>query len=313
MAEDWIKMRTDLYRDPKVCMMADLLMTPEGELARYVNQHCQRDMSVTRNVMRNVTVGALVSVWGVMRMRGKREDDDLVCHGVTVSVLDDIAELPGFGAAMESVGWAVMSEAGLTFPRFFEDYNVDPGTSSKGKAAERQRRLRERRKASNGDSDDAESNAERNATRDVTSSVTRDVTVTQSNASREEKRRDKKHTPIPPEGGETTDSKKRATIALKTFLENCRSQGEKPVPEGDTVFDYADKAGIPLDILRLHWQEFKARYSEEGAKRYKDWRAVYRKSVRGNWFKLWWLSADGTCALTTVGEQAKRAHGRDAA
>lgn len=123
----------------------------------------------------------------------------------------------------------------------------------------------------------------------------------------------KQKPPIPPKGGETQESKKRTAIALKTFLENCRSTGEKPIPETDTVFDYATKTCIPSEFLRLHWFEFKARYADEGSKRYKDWRAVFRKSVRGNWFKLWWISADGACALTTVGEQAKRAHGKDAA
>lgn len=125
-----------------------------------------------------------------------------------------------------------------------------------------------------------------------------------------------KDPPIPPKGdllGDEEKSKKRSSISLKTFLSECKEKGEKPILETDTVFDYAAKTGIPDDFLRLQWMEFKARYGDEGAKRYKDWRSVFRKSVRGNWFKLWWIGADGTCALTTVGEQAKRAHGRDAA
>lgn len=173
-------MRTDLYRDPKVCVIADLLMKPDSDLARYVNQHCQCDMTVTRNVMRNVTVGALVAVWGVMRMRGKRINDDLVCRGVTIGVIDDIADVPGFGAAMESVGWAEERAEGLVFPRFFEDYNVDPEASAKEKNAERQRRFRERQKASSGDFEGEESN------------VTSDVTVTSQSNHREEKRREEK-------------------------------------------------------------------------------------------------------------------------
>lgn len=185
MASDWIKMRTDLYRDPKVCVMAELLADPGGELARYVNQFSQRHMSVTRNVMRNVTVGALVSVWGVMRTRGKPENDDLVCKGVTVSVLDDIADLPGFGFAMQEVGWVVQIEDGIVFPRFFEDHNVDPEGSKKSKAAARQARYRDRNK----EKITLES--------DVTSDVTRDVTVTH----REEKRREEINNPQTPKGG----------------------------------------------------------------------------------------------------------------
>ena len=175
MAGDWIKMRTDLYRDPKVCVIADCLMESGGELARFVNQQCQRDMTVTRNVMRNVIVGALVSVWGVLRLRGKCENTDLICSGVTLSVLDDISDLPGFGDAMKSVGWVVVTKHGLVFPRFFEDHNVDPEASAKAKSAERQRRYRERNKA---------------VASNVTSNVTNNVTVTH----REEKRREESKT-----------------------------------------------------------------------------------------------------------------------
>jgi hypothetical protein len=171
MASDWIKMRTDLYRDPKVSVIADELMDPEGRLARYVSQYCQCDMSVTRNVTRNAVVGALVAVWGVMRQRGKRRDDDLVCAGVTPQVLDDIADLPGFGSAMESAGWVIESLEGIEFPNFFEENNVDPSEKKSASAAERQRKYRERQKTFNSDGD---------------SDVTRDVTVTH----REEKRRE---------------------------------------------------------------------------------------------------------------------------
>lgn len=170
MAGDWIKMRTDLYRNPKVCVMADLLMAGDGELARYVDQHCQRTMTVTRNVMRNVTVGALVSVWGVMRTQGKPVGEDLFCSHVTVSVLDDIADLPGLGAAMAHIGWVVESGNGVTFPRFFADHNVDPEGANKKKNAERQARYRDRKNGVSG----------------VNSNVTSNVTITH----REEKRRE---------------------------------------------------------------------------------------------------------------------------
>ncbi len=174
MATDWIRMRTDLYRDPKVSVIADLLMEPRGPLGRYVNQMCQCDMAVTRNVMRNVTVGALVSVWGVMRQRGKRNGDALQCSGVTALVLDDIADLPGFGDAMVACGWVVETDDGIEFPNFFEEYNSDPHEAAKSKNAQRQAAYRARKKAE-------EEEAERN--------VTRDVTVTP----REEKRREEKN------------------------------------------------------------------------------------------------------------------------
>ena len=114
-------------------------------------------------------------------------------------------------------------------------------------------------------------------------------------------------TPHTPHGGQPAVSKKREgkpTIEFKTFLTNCRESGEKPIAEGDPVFEYAEEAGIPHEWLALQWSEFKARYST-GAKKYKDWREVFRKSVRGNWFKLWYIREDNTCGLTTQGVQAK--------
>lgn len=110
--------------------------------------------------------------------------------------------------------------------------------------------------------------------------------------------------PIPPEGG-----KKSAAVGLKAWVDAVKAKGEKPIPESDPVFAYAEEVGIPSDFLRLAWQEFRHRYSQPDSKRYRDWRAVFRKAVRGNWLKLWYLDGQaGTYALTTVGHQAQRAH-----
>lgn len=148
MAADWIKMRTDLYRDPKVCMIADSLMDNDSELARYVSNICRCNMAVTRNIMRNAIVGSLVTVWGVLRHRGARIDDDLVVNGATVAILDDIAEMPGVGEAMAAVGWVTQTEEGLLFRHFFEEYNVEPEKKTALSNAERQRLYRERKRDS---------------------------------------------------------------------------------------------------------------------------------------------------------------------
>lgn len=110
-------------------------------------------------------------------------------------------------------------------------------------------------------------------------------------------------TPIPPRG--QSPKKANASVSLPTWLITLKAMGEQPIPEDDPVFDYAEEAGIPMDYMRLCWVEFKQRYSQPNAKRYKDWRAVYRKAVRGNWFKLWRVTSDGY-ALTTEGMQAQR-------
>ena len=74
MSCDWIKMRTDLYRDPKVCLIADFLIKPTSELAMFVNHQCRRDMTITRNALRNdescsdafyvtLALGCLARLW----------------------------------------------------------------------------------------------------------------------------------------------------------------------------------------------------------------------------------------------------------
>jgi len=110
----------------------------------------------------------------------------------------------------------------------------------------------------------------------------------------------KDKTPKPPKGGSQA-------IALKTYLQNCKELGKKAIPEDDPIFEYAEKAGIPSEFLKLHWLEFKARYSVPDAKKYKSWPLAFNKSVRGNWFKLWYATDNGY-ALTTTGQQAEKVH-----
>lgn len=115
------------------------------------------------------------------------------------------------------------------------------------------------------------------------------------------------------DGGAKQKRERKPTIALQTFLADCKAKGEKPIPPADPVFAYIARVGIPREFLQLHWFVFKARYTSPGAKRYKDWRAAFRKSIEGCWFKLWFMRADGTCELTTQGLQAQREYGREAA
>ncbi len=104
-------------------------------------------------------------------------------------------------------------------------------------------------------------------------------------------------TPRPPKGATSLDD----------YLEQCRREGKKPIAEDSPVFTYAKEIGLPHDFLRLQWLEFKARYSLPDAKKYKAWPTVFGKSVRGNWFKLWYVK-DDTYFLSTQGLQAQKLH-----
>jgi hypothetical protein len=113
---------------------------------------------------------------------------------------------------------------------------------------------------------------------------------------------------IPEEEPHTPKTRKSSAIGLKAWLEQVKAKGEKAIPDDDQVFVYADEVGIPADFLRLAWAEFRGRYTEPNAKRYIDWRSVFRKAVRGNWLKLWWVDGQGAYTLTTAGAQAQRMH-----
>ena len=103
MATDWIKMRTDLAIDPKVLVMAERLLSDEFPLSQ--SSRLSRDCNVTRHAMRHTVVGALVTVWGVVRHRGRRDEENLAVAKATLAIIDDIVGMPGFGRAMEFVGW----------------------------------------------------------------------------------------------------------------------------------------------------------------------------------------------------------------
>ena len=153
-------------------------------------------MTVTRNVTRNAVVGALVSVWGVARHQGRRVDDDLLIRGVTVSVLDDIADLPGLGDAMTIAGWAEQTDDGVVFPKFFEEHNAELKTKAMSNA-DRQRAYRERQKA-------------------ITATHSEGVTNSNGRNDREEKRREER------EKSNTHTQSSELTEAVEQWREHLR-------------------------------------------------------------------------------------------
>lgn len=62
---------------------------------------------------------------------------------------------------------------------------------------------------------------------------------------------------------------------------------------------------LPEEFLQLAWWSFKRRYAS-GDKRYRDWRAVFRRAVEEGWLRLWFAPGGGGYALTTAGLQAQR-------
>lgn len=106
-----------------------------------------------------------------------------------------------------------------------------------------------------------------------------------------EKRREEKRKDIKPTSA-------KSAITIETFINNCDEAKERKIPEDDPVFDFADKAGIPIEMVQVCWKMF-VQTHRENKKRQKDWRATFRNCVKGNWYKLWFVEADGTVKETS--------------
>jgi len=173
MSGDWIKMRTSLLTNPKINGIARELESCK-DVGEALSTGYGGVMSeiVTRNVMRHVTVSSLLVVWGAANEHTK----DGVFKNADLSDIDDMTGIPGFGLAMESVGWALYDDEmqSVTLPNFNE-YNTSghERCATAKTNAQRQKEYRERQSS-------VESNVTNNVTRDVTSNH------------REEKRREEK-------------------------------------------------------------------------------------------------------------------------
>lgn len=119
------------------------------------------------------------------------------------------------------------------------------------------------------------------------------------------------NTPKPPDGGSRPAREKPGAIALQTFLDACTQNGERPLRDYAPLQSYANEAGLHKDYIGLAWIEFRRRFLPGGTgatKRYKDWRAAFRKYVEGNYLKLWAIDGNGEYFLTTAGKTALKIH-----
>jgi hypothetical protein len=219
-------------------------------------------------------IGGLHAVWAVFDTHSV--DGEL--FGYTPDQMDQIIGWQGFTAALVAVGWMQFDGVQTLVLPEFDEHN----SKNAKRRAEDQKRKRDERKGPQPVHDQCGQNADKNGTRE-----------------REESKQEKESTPptLP-----STANPSRGSKTFKTWLAELRESGEKPIPEGDTVFEYAETACLPVEYLHMAWEEFKARYLHED-KRYKDWRSVFRKAVRGDWFSLWRNDGSGY-VLTSKGNQA---------
>lgn len=110
MAGDWIKMRSNLWDDPRVAKICDL--TDAGEAA---------------------VVGGLYWLWST----ADQHSEDGIMLGLTLRAIDRKTGIAGFGDALVTAGWLLDNCDGVQIVRF-EEHN---GKSAKRRCSESARKI----------------------------------------------------------------------------------------------------------------------------------------------------------------------------
>lgn len=222
MAGDWIKMRRGLRHDPKVIAIARHLSARRDFMNWWsdpvrVTCHANVTEIVTFANVTRVTVCALLDVWAALNETVKM---DGVAPFMVLQDIDDIAEIPGFGEAMESVGWVrVLESEGLGFPNFGEHNTPARERTREPKTpAQRAKEYRDRKKAES------------------------DRHGVTSRHEREEKRREEKN--------KDNEEEREARTGVPTLRDDSR---QNPVDAGqgfsrETVLATCGAQGIPPEV-----------------------------------------------------------------
>ena len=103
-------------------------------------------------------------------------------------------------------------------------------------------------------------------------------------------------------------AKQSKKITLGKYLEQCKLEGVKAIPENHSLFDYMEKQSLPEEFVLICWRRFVNYYRDGlGARKlYVDWAATFMNNVKNNYYKLWYLDDQNMFALTTAGKQAQK-------
>jgi hypothetical protein len=104
----------------------------------------------------------------------------------------------------------------------------------------------------------------------------------------------------------------KGTGAMCTFaqyLEDLERRGEPFYRGWEPLYKFAASIGLTEDMLNLHARYFRNRYlygEPHRRKKYIDWRAVFLRTIKENWFRLWYFADDGSVRLTERGRLADK-------
>lgn len=198
MAGDWIKMDATLHEKPEVVRLSGIL-----EIDRFA------------------VVGRLHRVWSWFDQQSRNGH----AVGVTKMFVDELAMRDGFATALESVGWLVQEEDGLSVPGF--DRHNGKSAKSRALASERKRKSRDERDECHATS------------------------VTKAGP---EKRREEKNSTHTPSGASAVDPS--LTGHADSVTETGRPLPAPGFPEKQAVLDYATRQGWPVDSASKFWLHY---------------------------------------------------------
>jgi hypothetical protein len=226
MAGDWIKMRGNLWDDPRVAKLCDL--TEQGEAA---------------------VIGGLYWLWAT----ADQHSEDGIMPGLTLRQIDRKTGVPGLGNALVCIGWLADHPEGVRIVRF-EEHN---GTSAKRRAVTAKRVASHRSGNADATADDAAGNA------DVTQTALQDEHASVTGALAREREREEKNTSSlrsevePRKRSAPAQVSRPDDVAEQTWADWLALRKAKKAPVTETVLEQAkresEKADMPLDAFLQVW------------------------------------------------------------
>lgn len=265
MSGDWIKMRGNLWDDPRVAAICEATDSSEA-----------------------CVIGALYWLWA----SADQHTEDGEMPGLSLRQIDRKTGLAGFGAAVVSVGWLSEVEGGVRIDRF-EEHN---GSSAKRRSVDAKRKQGVR-KLSASDADTSRNETGHDMELEKELEIDKEVEAKEQSPAvaadpiapkaRKQKRSDTTLTEFSRKCAEAGERVIPADDAVFAYAEKVG------LP--------TDYVALAWTWFKGRYGEGGA----DPTKRYADWRAAFRNAVRGCWPKYWAIAQSGEYYLTTTGKQAQ--------
>jgi phage replication O-like protein O len=93
---------------------------------------------------------------------------------------------------------------------------------------------------------------------------------------------------------------KTSALSLQAYLDKCKAENIKALPEDCMVFKTAKKLDILDEWLHTCWLKFKEDHLPK-RKGQADWIRTFNNCVLGNWYGIWYRDDEGNTNITSKG------------